>query len=802
MSALADILEIWGFEQGKVIFSDGSLGFGLTLTPIDVATWEDSRIDKLAEGIGTFLNGLPSGIDLQFVQDIMPAGEKLIHDSEKLAHHSVESTARTLHNLRLETLKDDIKAGNLPAQTLRLFVRKPLPTGTFKKPKFLSRSKAFVPMPEETLYRELTALSHLEAEVTASLKALSIRVTPMTEREIADVIYQQWNPLRAEKLQRYDADDVRPALLFSDISVYEKGFSIGGMHHRIVSLKLMPDSTFASMARVLKDLPFGSRLLLSIHVPDQQKELENLQSQRRLAFSMARGKKEGVSDIESEAKLQDLETLIAEMVAQGEKVFQVSLGVILKSEDQEVLTTLVSDTISSIRALSGAEAMEESIATFEIFKEAALPNARSRERARRIKTSNLADLIPFFGSWLGFEKPRIFLKTRNQELFSMDPFASELSNYNQVVAGGSGSGKSFLTNILLLQTLKESPRVFIVDIGGSYKKLCDNLAGQYIPFSLSDSFSLNPFDLLPGEAAPSSQKIKFLLGLTEMMTQEVGETGIKRLERSEIEEAIQEVYDRISKPQMSDLQALLLSRSSQTLQRFGKILSTWCGDSPYGQMIDKPTTISLEKPIVCFDLKGLEPYPDLQAVCLYLITDFVWREVQRDRSTMKFLVFDECWKLLESSSGSAFIGEVFRTFRKYYASAIAISQNIDDFAKSKVSQAILSNTSIKWILMQKGADYERLKEVLHLNDTEISIISSLHQKRGEYSEAFLMAEDNRCPVRIAPTALEYWIATTDPRDLALLQNEDAKGTGTLDLLKSLAERFPQGVVAGEGSGKE
>ncbi|MBK9039151.1 MAG: ATP-binding protein [Bdellovibrionales bacterium] len=88
---------------------------------------------------------------------------------------------------------------------------------------------------------------------------------------------------------------------------------------------------------------------------------------------------------------------------------------------------------------------------------------------------------------------------------------------------------------------------------------------------------------------------------------------------------------------------------------------------------------------MCFDLKNLETYPDLQAVCLFIITDLVLREVQKDRSVMKFLIFDESWKLLESDAGSTFIAEVFRTFRKYYASCIAISQNIDDFAKSKAA---------------------------------------------------------------------------------------------------------------------
>jgi type IV secretion system protein VirB4 len=139
----------------------------------------------------------------------------------------------------------------------------------------------------------------------------------------------------------------------------------------------------------------------------------------------------------------------------------------------------------------------------------------------------------------------------------------------------------------------------------------------------------------------------------------------------------------------------------------------------------------------------LDAHPDLQSVCLFIVIDLIWREVQRDRTKMKFTIFDECWKILQDDTAAQFIGEVFRTFRKYRASAIAISQTMDDFAKSKVAAAILPNSSIRWILKQKGADQDALRSVLQLNDREMQLISDLESQKGEFSEAFLMAEDTR-----------------------------------------------------------
>ena len=74
-----------------------------------------------------------------------------------------------------------------------------------------------------------------------------------------------------------------------------------------------------------------------------------------------------------------------------------------------------------------------------------------------------------------------------------------------------------------------------------------------------------------------------------------------------------------------------------TAQSFGRTMreNVTTGETPFGKFLDRPTTIELQNDIVAVDLKGLESYPDLQGVCLYIITDLVWREVQRDRSRIE-----------------------------------------------------------------------------------------------------------------------------------------------------------------------
>jgi len=643
-NALSDFLQVWGFESDAIIFSDGSLGFAIELIPLDVSCWSVEQVNDFSSRCVQFLNGLSDDIDLQFVQDIKSGNADIIDEHVNMGKVCTSEVVNGLTEARAARLRQLDSGGLLPRHGLTLFVRKAPQRALLEKPKFFSRAKQFQHIAEDRLSFEIAALERLKSDLIMGLSQLGMKIQVLTVEQIMDLTYAQWNPTRSVIRTSFDPDDVRGSLLFTDVGIYDRGFSMGDMHYRVLSLKLLPDQTFATMAAALRGLPFDSRLQLSIHVPNQQSELETLQVKRRIAFSMIAGQRTGVSDLDSEAKFRDLESLLEQMVSQGEKVFHMGLQVVLRARSQEELDELVSQALMKFRDLAGAEGMEESLAAFDVFSESALPNARARERIKRIKTSNLCDLLPLYGPWPGHSEPKILLRSRLGSLVSFNPFSSELTNSNQIVSGGSGSGKSFLTNILLMQMMKENPRVFIVDIGGSYKKICDNFEGQYIPLGVDSQFSINPFDLAVGEEFPSNQKIKFLVSLVEIMTKEETEPRLGKLERAEVENAVQSVYETSDSPRLSDLRQILLENPDPQISRYGKILTPWCGNTPYGKFVDQKTTLHLERSIVCFDLKGMEALPDLQAICLFIITDFVWREVQADRTKMKFMIFDECWK--------------------------------------------------------------------------------------------------------------------------------------------------------------
>ena len=106
-------------------------------------------------------------------------------------------------------------------------------------------------------------------------------------------------------------------------------------------------------------------------------------------------------------------------------------------------------------------------------------------------------------------------------------------------------------------------------------------------------------------------------------------------------------------------------------------------------------------------------------------------EVVRYKEGKKILLLDEVWALIQNHAG--FIGEAFRTFRKHNASAIAVTQSLEDLATESLTSAVLNNTPTK-IILKQSLRPERLQTLLSLNSRELEIVGNLKSIKGQYSE--------------------------------------------------------------------
>ena len=832
--SLAKELPYWDFHDNLASLSDGSLCVALKINGVAVETWDAIRLNQLTESLRSFLNGLSDGLELSFSLEMNSAFESVI--SEHAALKGERENISWISDNRIDALREQMKSEILLRPNLYLFIYQRMSAAT-KKPtsvlsSFFQSPKKFQTVRRDQHERQEKDLRQAADGAVSILSTMGIEATEMSAPDIEALIYRFLNPKRSRdvsapkinadhrgqeftneelsRLPELSLSSPREQLVFSDYIQGYDSFFADGLHHRVLTLKTMPEETHAALISRMTELPFHYWLDVHVKVPEQSKELSDLQAKRRMAHSMSASTNGRATDLESEAQLSSTEELLRELIGTGQKIFYFQTTLLLRAESKDDLDTMTKAALQKFRELSGAEGLAETVAGFKVFK-TILPMGNVQSlRAKRVKTDNLADFLPIYEPYRGRGiKPVCLFHNRQSGLVSYDPFdAAALPNYNALVTGSSGAGKSFLNNLILLQFMTQDPMVFVIDIGGSYQKLCEFMNGQYIeigpPKEGEQRKAINPFQLEDDAHEPSSQKVKFLLALLESMFTDTDDEKLAKLSKSLLEEAVIQTYKDVWEkdkrtPTLTDLRKVFEASPEQELKNFSRMLYPWTGDRAYGKLLDRENELDLKSDFVVFDLKGLSSYPDLQAVMILIITDFIIGKVESKNPAYygkrKRILMDECWELLKSRAASNAMEYWVRTLRKSGSGVTFITQGLSELATHPIGPAILSNTATKFVLLQKG-DLEPVRQTLKLNDEEVALVSSLRQQKGVFSEAFMIANDDRTVIRSYPTSVEYWLATSDRDDNNALEDyrrENPTKTMT-DVIFEMANRYPKGVA--------
>ena len=114
-------------------------------------------------------------------------------------------------------------------------------------------------------------------------------------------------------------------------------------------------------------------------------------------------------------------------------------------------------------------------------------------RLRTFLTWSCVNTAPVAAEWKGSRSPLLMLVGRRGQITYVDPFDNEKGNFNIAVAAASGAGKSFFTQEMVMSLLGTGGRVWVIDSGRSYERLCRLLGGTYLEFGPKVDINLNPF---------------------------------------------------------------------------------------------------------------------------------------------------------------------------------------------------------------------------------------------------------------------------------------------------------------------
>jgi len=376
-------------------------------------------------------------------------------------------------------------------------------------------------------------------------------------------------------------------------------------------------------------------------------------------------------------------------------------------------------------------------------------HVRGLKRVRSMRTTlthETGNFIPCVGEWWGNSHQGTILMGRRGQIATWDPFCVE-GNLNAVVIGPSGSGKSVFMQEMIMSQLSQGGRVFVLDLGRSFEKMCFLLEGQHLDFSEKSQFSLNPFNFIKGDGEietinASLEMVSSIIATMAMPSQKIDKersnilnTLVKAAwEKSGKHASVDDVIELIEK---RTFKSELMIGATESLKEG---LKKYSRSGAYAHYFYGSHSVDFNKDLVVIETEELKNMADLQSVILQVFTLTISNQIfmgERNRRCM--ICIDEAWDLLKSPQMEGFIEGLSRRLRKYNGALLVGTQSIKDFERSHGARAAFQNSN--WLVML-GKDNDSINAIkkdnlLPMDDFKEIALSSLRMETGKYSEAFI-----------------------------------------------------------------
>jgi conjugal transfer ATP-binding protein TraC len=422
-------------------------------------------------------------------------------------------------------------------------------------------------------------------------------------------------------------------------------------------------------------------------------------------------------------------------------------------------------------------------------------------QARRFSTKTLANavnLAPLLGEWTGQGAPVIPLFGRRGQAMGIDLFSNTAGNYNAAVVGTSGSGKSSFMNEIALSYLSTGARVWIIDVGRSYQKLCHTVGGAFIEFGEASHFSLNPFALVED----IDEDMEMLRPVIAQMVSPG--SPLDQYQLSWLDMAIRAVWYEHGRAATLTLLAEHLKTACKDdagncdprVRDMGIQLFPFTADGTYGRFFSGAPPLALDRDFVVLELEELKAKKDLQAVVLLMLMYRITREMYLTRDRRKLVIVDEAWELLRGVATGEFLEAGYRRARKYNGAFVTGTQSIEDYTRSAAANAALENADWVFMLRQKPESLAALEasQRLPMNETIRAMLRSLQTEHGAFAEVFVY-----CPMGYGVGLVIFdpftlLLASSRAEDMLAVDAYRRKGLSTEDAIEAvLADRNPDAL---------
>jgi hypothetical protein len=411
----------------------------------------------------------------------------------------------------------------------------------------------------------------------------------------------------------------------------------------------------------------------------------------------------------------------------------------------------------------------------------------------RIPSMHIEPFLPllFPATYPNSKPPEVptYIHSAHDVLMAFDIMDERDPSWNGMIAGTSGTGKSFLANFLIANHLKSGGKLFIIDKGGpgagSYRNLIMNIpTGRYIELKFIGQmdFTVNFFDgplfvkeAKDGSIVPDIQgevdggKENFLTRVITLMVKDLGDR-ISKADESRLSKLFRDAYLRHNNNIHSTLNLDIFCSEflSTEFPELVQAIHKFIGDGIYSKFF-KSTTKMDTVDCFCFDLEGIDAHEDLAPILTLVITSFAYSMCQNSKHVRKMIVVDEAWSAFRGPLSSV-IENIWRTIRKHNGFIYCVTQGYEDIQKSEVADALMNNTTHYFMC---GASHRREaleklsasgESTNRISEYDFQRIGRLAFKKGEYAEYYLLTPNYKGAIRLRPSSYDYWFSTTNAKD--------------------------------------
>ncbi|KKP86522.1 MAG: Type IV secretory pathway VirB4 component-like protein [Candidatus Roizmanbacteria bacterium GW2011_GWA2_35_8] len=427
-----------------------------------------------------------------------------------------------------------------------------------------------------------------------------------------------------------------------------------------------------------------------------------------------------VVDPTVQVALDDALSLQAELAKGSERFFQFGLYITIPADNLEELnrvTKEVDSVLSSLLIVARPATLEME----EGFK-STLPLFYDKLSVwRNMDTTSLATTFPFATASLTKNEGILYgINEHDGSLIIFDRFT--LENANSVILGKSGGGKSFLVKLETLRLLMMGVDVIILDPENEYQKLSQSMGGEYVVFSTTSQYKINPFELnTEGATADElSNKILDLHSLMKVIMGDLTPSQDALLDRSLVltykQKGITNDPESFKNepPLLEDLYKVFIGMETPEARELADRLEKFVQGSAAG-IFNQKSNFDIKNPFTVFGIRDLEE--NLRPVAMYIVLDYIWNRVRRDPKK-RVLIVDEAWYLIKQKDSGAYLHSFAKRARKYHLGLTTITQDVEDFLATDEGKAIITNSSLQIILKQSTAAVELIAKTFFLTGGE------------------------------------------------------------------------------------